>query len=51
MQTLAKVRMIENKIDQQYRAKNVELESLIEKTERQNQEMREELQRLDAVTT
>ena len=51
MQTQAKVRMIENKIDVQYRAKNIELESLIEKTLKQNEEMREELQKLDAVTT
>ena len=42
--------MIENKIDVQYRAKNVELESLIEKTLKQNEEMREELQKLDGVT-
>lgn len=42
--------MIENKIDVQYRAKNLELESLIEKTLKQNEEMREELQKLDGVT-
>ncbi len=43
--------MIENKIDVQYRSKNLDLESLIEKTQKQNEEMREELQKLDAVTT
>ena len=51
LQTQAKVRMVENRVDQQYRAKNAELESRIELTLKQTEEMRVKLQDLDANCT
>jgi hypothetical protein len=43
--------MVENRVDQQYRAKNAELESRIELTLKQTEEMRVKLQDLDANCT
>ena len=51
LQTQAKVRMVENRVDQQYRAKNAELESRIELTLKQTEELRVKLQDLDSTRT
>jgi len=51
LQTQAKVRMVENRADHQYRAKNAELESRIKATLKQTEEMRVKLQDLDTTRT